>query len=54
MIVSSPGVPISNTNDTVVVDNNINNNNYSTTIVMHDAPSNDCKCDKCLDPERKF
>jgi hypothetical protein len=33
--------------------NNINDN--STMIVMkHDAASNDCKCDRCTDLERRF
>jgi hypothetical protein len=49
VIVSTTGVPI--TTNAVVADNN----NYSTrTIIEHDAASNNCKCDRCYDPEAKF
>jgi hypothetical protein len=37
---------------------NTNNNNSTTTttrtIIPHDPTSNNCKCDRCTDPERRF
>jgi hypothetical protein len=34
--------------------NNINDNNSTMIVMPHDPTSNNCKCDRCTDLERRF